>query len=270
MKTNKEPRRDRVVLTDCPWPDLVVEQAMLSKAGIELMTGPATAANAVEVQARIAGADPAAIITCWTPVSSAVIESPRNLSIVARLGVGLDKIATNSATHRGAWAANVPDCCVQEVSEHAFARLLAHFRRIVQYDREFKRSLPGAIKGASPKRISWLTAGIIGLGRIGRAIASRLLAFGCHVLVHGPRLTQAQAPPTKVEVVDPQTLRKQANALVLHPPLQEGVMQPDSGLIHTDALDGFQPRNQHTEALTWQPTTRNNPRSCCPADARWR
>ncbi|MNQ36881.1 D-3-phosphoglycerate dehydrogenase [compost metagenome] len=220
MTTNKETRRDRVVLTDHPWPDLDVEQAIFNKAGIELITGPATATSAEEVQALIARTDPAAIITCWAPVSTAAIESPRNLRIVARLGVGLDNIAVDSATQRGAWVTNVPDYCVQEVSDHAVALLLAHFRRIVQYDRQVKKSSTWAIEGASPERISELTVGIIGFGRIGRATASRLLAFGCRVLAHGPRLTQAQAP-ANVEVVDLQTLRQQSDAIVLHLPLQE-------------------------------------------------
>ncbi|MNZ13488.1 Glycerate dehydrogenase [compost metagenome] len=233
MTMNEETRRHRVVLTDHPWPDLEVEQAIFAAAGIELIAGPVTAGSAEDVQALVAEADPAAIITCWAPVSAAAIEAPKDLRIVARLGVGLDNIAVNSATRRGAWVTNVPDYCVQEVSDHAVALLLAHFRRVVEHDRRIKDSRSFAIEGANPERLSELTVGIIGLGRIGRATAARLQAFGCRVLAYGPRLAQEQAP-ANVEVVDLETLQKQADAIVLHLPLLESTRN----LVDDAFIDG--------------------------------
>ena len=84
--------------------------------------------------------DPAAVMTCWAPVSTAAVEAPSGLRIIARLGVGIDNIAVDAASSRGAWVTNVPDYCVEEVSDHALALLLAHFRGVAVWTGRPRRS----------------------------------------------------------------------------------------------------------------------------------
>ena len=120
-------------------------------------------------------------MTCWAPVSAAAIQAPSGLRIVARLGVGLDNIAIDAASARGAWVTNVPDYCVEEVSDHALALLLAHFRGVAVLDRDTK-ALRWNPAGARLERVRDLTVGIVGFGRIGQATARKLAAFGCTVL----------------------------------------------------------------------------------------
>ena len=155
-----------MLLTDFPWPDCEVERAIL--AGIE----------------RLAAAkNPVAIMTCWG--AGVGRGDCRPLRVVARMGVGLDNIAIPTATARGAWVTNVPDDCVEEVSDHASALILSWSRGVTVLDREVKRGLwqPG---GAKVARLRVLTIGLVGLGHIGRATARKLSGFGCRVIAADP------------------------------------------------------------------------------------
>ncbi len=205
----------RVVLTDHAWPAMDIERGVLEAAGFELVAGPAIAGTADDVEALVAAHDPAAIMTCWAPVSAAAIQSPSDLRVVARLGVGLDNIAIDAASARGAWVTNVPDYCVEEVSDHAVALLLAHFRGVAALDRDTK-SLRWDPSNARLERVRDLTVGIVGLGRIGQATARKLSAFGCEVLAVDS-LPSASRPG--VEQVSVAVLQERADAIVLHVPL---------------------------------------------------
>jgi D-3-phosphoglycerate dehydrogenase len=113
-----------VVLTDHPWPDVEIERSILAAYGHTLVAGPEQTPSAEFVEALVAEHDPAAIMTCWARVSATAIRGPRELALVQRLGVGLDNIDVGAATARRGWVANVPDYCVEEVSDHAIALLL--------------------------------------------------------------------------------------------------------------------------------------------------
>jgi len=108
-----------VLLTDYAWPDDRIERNIVEAAGMRLVSGPATPLTADGIEALAREHQPSAILTCWAPVSAAAIAAAPELQIVARLGVGLDNIAVDAASARGIWVTNVPDYCVEEVSDHA-------------------------------------------------------------------------------------------------------------------------------------------------------
>jgi D-3-phosphoglycerate dehydrogenase / 2-oxoglutarate reductase len=206
-----------VLLTDHPWPDVSVERSIIAAAGFELAAGPAgEAPSATEVAEVVARHDPVAILTCWAPVSAAAVTAPTQLAIVARLGVGLDNIAVAEATARGAWVTNVPDYCVDEVSDHAVGLVLAAYRGITVFDREVRqgRWRPGT---AALLRLREATVGIIGYGRIGRMTARKLAAFGCRLLVCDPMLREPPSAP--IEAVELSVLQASADVIILHLPL---------------------------------------------------
>ena len=153
-----------VVQTDHAWPDVEIERAVIERAGHRLVAGPAAAGAPAEIEDLVAAHDPSAIMTCWAEVSAAAIATPSELRIVQRLGVGLDNIAVDAATARGAWVANVPDYCVEEVSDHAVALIMGWLRGVVSLDRAVKagRWDPSAAK---LRRAATMTAGILGLGK---------------------------------------------------------------------------------------------------------
>jgi D-3-phosphoglycerate dehydrogenase len=208
-------RPGAVLLTDYAWPDDSVERSVIEDAGLTLVTGPAEPASAEQIEALVAEHRPAGILTCWAPVSATAIGAAPELRIVARLGVGLDNIAVHAATERGAWVTNVPDYCVEEVSDHAVGMVLAWTRGLAVFDREVRagRWDPAS---ARLRRLSTLTCGVVGYGRIGRATARKLGAFGCRILAHDPHPPQ-DAPG--VELAGLEELLRRSDVVILHVPL---------------------------------------------------
>jgi D-3-phosphoglycerate dehydrogenase len=214
MNTTSTPTSNRVLLTDHAWPETRIEQRILADAGYELVCGPAVAASATHIEELVAAHDPVAIMTCWAQVSATAIGTPTDLRVVARMGVGLDNIDIDAATDRGAWVTNVPDYCVDEVSDHAVALVLDWSRGITAFDRAAKA---GHWDPASARlrRLGEKTVGIIGFGRIGRTTARKLAGFGCRILVHDPHAE----PAPEVEPVGLDELLAESDVVILHAPL---------------------------------------------------
>ena len=206
-----------VLQTDFAWPDVSIERAVIEGAGHTLVAGPSEPSPAEAVEAMVDHHDPAAILTCWAQISAAAIERPSALKIVQRLGVGLDNIAVDAATARGAWVANVPDYCVEEVSDHAVAMAYAWFRGVVHFDRAVKTGAWDP-SGARLRRGATMTAGILGMGRIGRCTARKLDALGMAVLGH-----DIAAPPETVpaQMVGLDRLAADSDIIVVHLPLTD-------------------------------------------------
>lgn len=207
---------ETVLLTDYAWPDVAIEARIIESAGFRLVTGPAKPASA-EAITRLAGEhQPAAILTNWAPVTAAAIAASSRLRLITRLGVGLDNIAVDEATRRGIWVTNVPDYCLEEVSDHAVGMLLAWARGLTHFDREVKagRWDPAS---ADLRRVRDLTCGIIGLGRTGRRTAQKLRGFGVRLLGHA-RHSGAVAG---VEMTTLEELLRRSDAVIVHVPLTD-------------------------------------------------
>jgi D-3-phosphoglycerate dehydrogenase len=207
--------RETVLLTDYAWPDDSVERDVVEAAGMQLVSGPAAPSPAKDIEALVAAHQPAGIMTCWAEVSADAIVRSAPLKVVARLGVGLDNIAVQAATSRGVWVTNVPDYCLEEVSDHAVGFALAWTRGLIHFDREVRA---GRWEPASAKlrRLAALTCGIVGFGRIGRATARKLQAFGCRLLAHDPFVSgEADGVPC----VSLDSLLAQSDIVIVHAPL---------------------------------------------------
>jgi D-3-phosphoglycerate dehydrogenase / 2-oxoglutarate reductase len=213
----------RVLVTDHPWPDTEIERSICTAAGHELICGPIAALPQADIERLVAAHLPHAIMCCWATVSGKAIELPPDLRVVARLGVGLDNIAMSAATARGAWVTNVPDYCVEEVSDHVIAMLLAHWRGIVHFDREAKQ-LRWEPASARLARTRNMTVGIVGYGRIGSLTARKISqGFAARVLASSPTLLATRRPGDEVApgvvVATLDDIRRDADAIVLHLPL---------------------------------------------------
>jgi len=204
-----------IVLTDHPWPDLDIERSITEEAGYRLVAGPEVAGSAEDVERLVASCSPLAIVTCWAPVSRKAIELPPELNLVARLGVGLDNIDVAAATARGAWVTNVPDYCVQEVSDHALAFVLDHCRGISRLNAATKAD--GWESNATGLlRTSDQVIGILGYGRIGRESARKFRAMGCRVLAYDPYFS-ADASVSAGSAIE--QIQAECDAIIVHVPL---------------------------------------------------
>jgi len=113
---------------------------------------------------------------------------------------------------------NVPDYCVEEVATHTLACLLCLQRNVVTADR-IVRSGGWSLSGERGlRRLSSLTIGIIGIGRIGRLVASRLAAMGCSIVAFDPYVTTEVGG---LEMLALDDVLRRADALLLHVPLTD-------------------------------------------------
>ena len=142
-----------------------------------------------EVAPRIRGL----AVGAQTPVDAGLLDRLPKLEIVANFGVGYDTVDARAAAARGVVVTNTPDVLTDEVADLTLGLLLATLRRIPQADRYLRAGRwPQAPFPLSPS-LRGRRIGILGLGRIGRAIARRLEGFGVEIAYHG-RSRQADVP----------------------------------------------------------------------------
>lgn len=124
----------------------------------------------------------------YMPVSKTLIEALPNLEIIAQFAVGTDNIDLVAAKARGIAVTNTPDVLTDDTADIALSLLLALSRRICESDM-FVRVDKWRLNSAMPlgRTLAGKTAGIVGMGRIGQAIAKRCEAFGLKIVYHGPR-----------------------------------------------------------------------------------
>lgn len=126
-----------------------------------------------------------AVVGGKSPVDAAFLDLFPNLAIVANYGVGYDTVDVQHAARRGIVVTNTPDVLTEEVADLTLGLMIATVRRLPQADRYVREGkwlaqsfpLSGTLRG---KRV-----GIAGLGRIGRAIATRVAAFGLAIAYYG-------------------------------------------------------------------------------------
>ena len=164
----------------------------------------------------LADAD-AVLIRSATTIDAEALAAAPALKVVARAGIGLDNVDVPAATARGVLVVNAPQSNIVTAAEHALALLLAVARQIPAAHSSLAA---GAWKRSSFSgvEIADKTVGVVGLGRIGQLFASRIAAFGTHVIAYDPYLQPARAAALGVELVDLPTLLQRADIISIHLP----------------------------------------------------
>ncbi len=174
-----------------------------------------------DIDDELASAD-AVIIWHNMPLSVRGIERLKRCRAIIRNGVGFDSVDIQAARERGIAVCNVPDYGTEEVADHAIALALALCRQILPLDAEAK-TLGWNIR-VTPRlrRLSTLTFGIVGLGRIGTATALRAKALGFKVVFFDPYLPNGADKAVGVKRARSlDELLIQTDVLSLHCPLNE-------------------------------------------------
>jgi D-3-phosphoglycerate dehydrogenase len=204
-----------VAVTDYVFPSLEPEQRVLAPLGVDLR--PAQCKSEEEIIALTEGAD--AVLNCYAKMTARVIEKLSRCKIIARYGIGVDNVDLGAATRAKILVTNVPDYCIDEVSDHALALLLALARRIVAADRAVKAGIWNVIPHAGILRLRGQTLGLVGFGKIAVAVASKAQPFGLRVLAHDPYLDAEQIARRGAQAVDLDTLLVESDAISIHVPL---------------------------------------------------
>jgi D-3-phosphoglycerate dehydrogenase len=141
------------------------------------------------------------------------------LRIVASCSVGYDHVAYEAAERRGVWVCNVPDYCVEEVADHSLALLLGLLRGIVELDRSVRAGAWDWTAAGDLRRIRGARLGLIGFGRIGRALAERASAVGFDVWATDPAVSPEAIAAAGAKAAHLDELLESCEAFSLHLPL---------------------------------------------------
>ena len=205
----------KALITDHAWPDVEIESEVLRAAGVE----PEVAPDASE--ATLAGLAPDAdvILFCFAKVTGDVLRAATKCVAACRFGIGVDNVDLPAATAAGIVVTNVPDYCMDEVGDHALGMILALNRRFVPHDRAVKGGGWSTVALNQPMhRTRGATLGIVGLGRIGRSIATKAKAFGMEMVACDPLLATGQAVDG-VEIVSFEEVLERSEFVTVHTPL---------------------------------------------------
>lgn len=228
--------RFKVVVSDQVFPSTDIERGLLAEIDADLIVSDGTPEGLLRV-----GRDTDAILTTYMPIDSALLASLTNCRIVARYGIGTDNIDIQAAAASGITVTNVPDYSVEEVAAHTTALILAIVRRVAQADRIVHDGGWG-LTGLRPiRRVSQLTFGLVGYGRIGQRVGAVVQALGGQLRVHDPFLAAGDGQPP---LVDLDELVTSSDVVSLHLPLtpaSRGIfdaariaaMRPGSYLVNT-------------------------------------
>lgn len=179
-------------------------------------------------------------VTAVASSNSGGIDAPTiarlpKLQVIAHFGVGYDTVDVGAAHARGIAVTNTPDVLTEEVADLAIGLLIATVRRIPQGDRYVRegRWLDGAM--ALTESLRGKTLGIIGMGRIGRAVARRAEAFGLRIAYQGPN-RKADVP--WAYYADPVALAEESDLVIAACPGGEGTR----GLVSRAVIEAIGPK----------------------------
>jgi len=158
------------------------------------------------------------VVRSETKVKPELMDAAPGLRVIGRAGVGVDNIDVPAATTRGIVVMNAPDGNTITTAEHTMALLVSLARRVPQANRslregrwERKRFIGVELQGK--------TLGVVGLGRIGRVVASRARAFGMNIVAFDPFVAPDQARDLELELAPLNEVFARADFLTVHTPL---------------------------------------------------
>ncbi len=188
---------------------------ILQDAGFELVFPPRPhQLSEEELLALVPGVS--ATVAGMEPYTARVFDACPTLRAIARVGVGYDAVDLPTATARGVAVAIAPDTNQEAVAEHTFALILGLTRRLVAKHNSMKA---GRWERGILLPVRGTTLGIVGMGRIGKAVAVRGEAFGMRLLAYEPFPDRAFAAAHHVTLVPLEQLLAEADFVSLHLPL---------------------------------------------------
>jgi D-3-phosphoglycerate dehydrogenase len=225
--------RFQAVNIDCNF-DYTFETAKLAAAGIDLVLRKSVTED--DIIKACADADAVILEGAKTPMTARVISSLKKCRIIAKYAVGVDNIDLPTATATGIVVANAADYCTEEVSDHAVALIMASSRKVMSMDRFVRRGEWSGFTKAQPlRRVSQLTLGFVGLGRIARATARKMAGFQMRMIAADPYVKATSVDG--IEMVSLEKLYQESDLISVHVPL----MAETRGMINAAAFKQMKP-----------------------------
>jgi len=225
--------RTKVVVTDHLFSSLDEEREIFRKLDAELVESQCR--NEEETLAVSRDAD--AILNTYAPMTEKVIRALERCRVIVRFGIGVDNVAVDAATERGIMVANTTDYCIDEVADQAMALLLACARGLFPSARIARDAAWDFQRMPRLTRIRGQTLGLLGVGRIGSAVAARARGFGLRILGYDPYVSDEMARHMGAQLVDLDTLLRQSDFVSIHLPLNSET----TGMVGEEAFRKMKP-----------------------------
>jgi phosphoglycerate dehydrogenase-like enzyme len=167
--------------------------------------------------------DADAILTDYVPFDRGVLGALARCRIISVAATGWDCVDVGAAAERGIRVACIGEYCTEEVADHALALLLALERRLLAYHRQVQDGKDwrwNEVRGA--RRLAGQVLGLVGFGRIGRAVCRRALGFGMKVIACDPRVDAGTIARHGARRVELSELLEQSDVISLHSNLEGG------------------------------------------------
>ncbi|MGO9581838.1 MAG: C-terminal binding protein [Acidimicrobiales bacterium] len=222
----------QIVVAEGVLTDVEVEAEHLSARPAEVRLASLRTAEDVARETRQAHA----VVVTVEPMPRSFVEllGP-DVRIIARAGIGLDAIDLDAARDRGIAVFHTPDYATEEVATHTVALMLALNRKLLQGDELARKDWQSWARLKPVPPMSVLTVGIVGLGRIGRAVADRVRPFAANIVAFDPFVTEAPDNVRLAETLD--ELLAETDVLTLHLPVTDATR----GLIGARELGLLRP-----------------------------
>jgi len=207
--------RPVVAVSDSVFPNLEPTRQVLSQVAGELLLAAEATAEGILSVAREADA----LLTTYARIPAEMIAQMTRCRIIARFGIGVDNVDIPAATNAGIVVTRVPDYCLDEVSDHAMALLLALARKIPSAN---ARTHAGRweMKAVVPiHRLRGTVLGLVAFGQIPQLVAPKAKAFGLRVVTHDPYVPDEVLVRAGVERVEFDELVTISDYISIHTPL---------------------------------------------------
>jgi D-3-phosphoglycerate dehydrogenase / 2-oxoglutarate reductase len=232
--------RPLIAVTDSPFPSLDPAKAALARIDPELRMAKSPSADDILAVAR----DADAVLVTYAKLPGELLRQLTRCKAIGRFGLGVDNIDIPAAAALGITVTYVPDYCMQEVSDHAMALLLALVRK-VPLSNKLVQSGRWEVPPIVPiHRLSGRVLGLVGFGNIPRALAPKAKAFGLRVVTYDPYAPTDVLANAGVEGVGFDQLLGMSDFVSVHAPLSPatrglfnsavfGKMKPGAFLVNT-------------------------------------
>lgn len=204
-----------VAVTDSVFPNLDAVRRTLSAVGAEVQLASQPTPEAIVELAREADA----VLVTYAKLTADMIREMDRCRIISRFGIGVDNVDVAAATRAGIVVTRVPDYCMDEVSDHAMALLLALVRKIPFANQRVQAGKWEMSSVVPIHRLRGTTLGLVGFGRIPQLVAPKAQAFGLKVISHDPYVPEKVMAQLGVESVRFEELLARSDYISIHAPL---------------------------------------------------
>jgi D-3-phosphoglycerate dehydrogenase / 2-oxoglutarate reductase len=204
-----------VGVSDSVFPNLDPAREVLSRIGAELRLAKEPTPESILGVAR----DADALLATYAKITAEMIPQMKRCRIISRFGIGVDNVDVAAATQAGIVVTKVPDYCIDEVSDHTLALLLALVRKIPSSN---ARTHAGRweMQAVVPiHRLRGSILGLVGFGRIPQLVAPKAQAFGIKVVAYDPYIAEEVFTRAQVEKVEFAELLGRSDYISIHSPL---------------------------------------------------